>query len=47
MLKDNIERDIEEIELMIYGLKEIDKNTILAHFYYPRILVESMNSLPS
>jgi hypothetical protein len=28
MLKDNIERVIEEIELMIYGLKEIDKNTI-------------------
>jgi hypothetical protein len=30
MLKDNIEKDIEEIKLMIYGLKEIDKNTILS-----------------
>jgi hypothetical protein len=30
MLKDNIERDIEEIELMIYGLKAIDKNRILS-----------------
>jgi hypothetical protein len=34
MLKDNIEMDIEEMELIIYSLKKIDINIILSSLLF-------------
>jgi hypothetical protein len=47
MLKDNIEMDTEEIKLMIVRSEKIDKYMISIHFYYPRSLLQTMNTLPS